>query len=225
MNERRQLIAEALRARFRELCERRIASLKAEEFGEHSSFVSRVQQQFTNAEPGMFRNPQLQWSSNTWQQSELFGPAAWQALALGELVFTGEVEIPPVDQFFQQLKAARKNEEQSLELLRSRYSCPINFTCAGEHDVREFVLQGLMVRDRRQIEESSLASAENDYLWYRLNLIAVHAAASDDLRFLDALNYYFELIAHGRKVRSENNWLFVSFLALYARALTRDQVL
>ena len=212
MNDRRQLIAEALGVRLRELCDERIASLKPADFGEHASFVSRVQHQFANAETETLRQPPLQ-SSNIWQESEPVGAAALQALALDQLMITRDVATPPVDQFLQELKEARKSEKLSLQLLTSRYACPINFTCASENAVREFVLEGLMVRDRRKIEEDSFTS-NHDFLWHRLNLIAVHARVTDDLRFLDSLNYFFELATDDGR-----NWLYVSYLALYARAL------
>ncbi len=106
-----------------------------------------------------------------------------------------------------------------MELLIERYSNPMNFTLSDEASVREVVLEGLMLRDRRRVEEDSLAFADNDALWYRLSLVAIHSGVTHDLRFLDALNYFFELIPDNWRPRSRHNWLFVAYLALYARAL------
>ena len=217
MSERRQLISESIGRRFREVCDRRISSLSPDDFGAHSSFVTRVQQQFSDATTTTF-----QWQLKpfqTWQQSNLSGSIALQALSFNELIVTPGTEPPHVDEFLGNLKSARKNASHSLELLMTRYACPVNFSCSGESGVRESVLEGLMVRDRKRIEEGSLASSDTDHLWYRLNLLAGHSRVSHDLRFLDALNYYFEYIPDNWQSRAENNWLFVSYLALYALAL------
>lgn len=218
MNNRRKLLLSAVSERFRELCDERIRSLKPEDFGEQLSFVSEVQQQFSNASSEQFQEQQLQ-PTDTWQQSELTGLPALRALALGNLGVTSSGETPAGGEFLDELKTARKDASQSLQLMMKRYACPLNFACATEDDIREFVLAGLMVQDRRTIEEDSLSSADNDYLWYRLSLIALHSQASPDLRFLDALSHYFELIPAGWRPRAQNNWLMVSYLSLYARAL------
>ncbi len=221
MNDRRQLLSQVMRDRFREVCDLRISSLNPDEFGEHSSLVSQVKQQFIDAPIEAFQGQQLK-PAGKWQKSEPAGLRVLRALAVGELVVTSAVEPPPVYQFIKDLKSARNDESQSLELLMMRYSCPLNFICAPEDDVRELVLEGLMVRDRRRIEDDSIASADTDYLWYRLNLFAVYSQTSCDLRFLDALNYYFELIPADWRSRSPGHGLFVSYLALYARALAAN---
>jgi len=58
-----------------------------------------------------------------------------------------------------------------------------------------------------------------DDLLLKLNLIAINASVSPDLRYLDALNYYYELLPAGWYPESPQNWLRVSFLTFYARAL------
>lgn len=217
MNERRRLISDAIGRRFREVCDRRISSLSPDDFGAQSSFVKRVQQQFRDATTTTLRG---QFNSfQTWQQSNPSGLMALQALSFSELIVTPGAEPTHVYEFLEKLKSARKNASHSIELLITRYACPVNFSCPGETAVRESVLEGLMIRDRKRIEENSLASSDMDHLWYRLNLVAGHSQASHDLRFLDALNYYFEYIPDNWRPRAENNWLFVSYLALYARAL------
>ncbi len=165
-----------------------------------------------------FRNKNCT-STNTWLQSEPAGPAALRAIALGQLVVTKTPEPAPAAEFLQELESVKKDSSQSFELLMKRYACPLNFSYAMEDGVREFILERLMVVDRRRIEEDSPEVADTDYLWHRLNLIAIHSQVSADLRFLDALNYYFELIPSDWRSRAQDNWLMVSYLALYARAL------
>jgi len=53
----------------------------------------------------------------------------------------------------------------------------------------------------------------------KLNLISVHASTAIDLRFLDALNYYYELLPVTVFPESQHAWLLISWFALYARAL------
>lgn len=212
----RQLLSESIAERFREVCDQRIGSLHPVDFSDESGFVSKVKLQFNNASITSFLN-RLPSPGNSWQQSEPEGLAAMRALAVDELVVTGSTKRP--DSCIQELKTTRNDKAKSFELLKGRYACPLNFTGPGEDDVREFVLESLMVRDRRRSEEASLASTDHDYLWYRLNLIAVYSQVSSDLRFLDALNYYHELIPSDWCSRSPNNWLFVSYLTSYARAL------
>jgi len=57
-----------------------------------------------------------------------------------------------------------------------------------------------------------------DDLLLRLNLIAIYASFTIDLRYLDALNYYYELLPSAWRPES-HSWLRVSFLNFYARAL------
>jgi hypothetical protein len=218
MNERRKLLFSAVNERFQELCEHRIPSLRPEDFGNQSSFVARVRDQFSNAsiDPFQKQKPQL---SNSWQDCEPAGLPALRSLALGESLLIHLGETSGAAEFLQKLRAAKKDPSQSFKLLMIRYECPLNFTCVTEDSIREFILERLMVRDRKKVEEDSLAIANNGFLWLCLNLIGIHAAASGDLRFLDALNYYFELLPANWHSSAANNWLMVSWLALYARAL------
>lgn len=76
-----------------------------------------------------------------------------------------------------------------------------------------------MVQDRARIERQRVASVDDDLL-SKLNLIAIEASTTRDLRFIDALNYYYELLSNFTAPDSEDSrLLFVSFLELYAQAL------
>jgi len=68
-----------------------------------------------------------------------------------------------------------------------------------------------MVADRARIEHGSLPLINADDLLLRLNLIAIYSSFTADLRYLDALNYYYELLPA--------DWLRIPFLSFYARAL------
>ena len=76
-----------------------------------------------------------------------------------------------------------------------------------------------MVADRARIERKRLAELHADDLLLRLNLIAIAASFTDDLRYLDALNYYYELLPASWCPESPHNWLRLSSLTFYARAL------
>ena len=62
-------------------------------------------------------------------------------------------------------------------------------------------------------------AVESSDLWLKLNLVAVYALRVPDLRFLDALNYYYELLPMTWQPQTQHDWLHISYLALYARAL------
>jgi hypothetical protein len=76
-----------------------------------------------------------------------------------------------------------------------------------------------MVSDRSRIEKDSLNLLDADDLLLRLNLIAIYGSFTDDFRYLDALNYFHELLPADWFPDSPNNWLRVSFDSFYVRAL------
>lgn len=84
-------------------------------------------------------------------------------------------------------------------------------------DAPEDVLTRLMTKDRMHIEWPAGRTSVPDEIYIRLNAIAAHAASSDDLRFLDALNYYYELLSSDGSDGARR----ASFLTLYERALNR----
>ena len=112
--------------------------------------------------------------------------------------------------------ASVRDPQQRFELLTTRYLHPLNVAAPSEHRIREHLLERLMVADRTRIEQQSLHLLNADDLLLRLNLIAIHASFTTDLRYLDALNYYYELLPSDW---STNNSLRLSFLNFYLRAL------
>ena len=124
---------------------------------------------------------------------------------------------PPADDFLNQLKVKAAAREPVFGLLAERYAWPLNFLFPAEEEVREYLLMRLMTADRARIENNSPGAVNADDLLLKLNLIS--ASAATDLRFLDALNYYYELLPVNWHPESQHAWLLISWFALYARAL------
>jgi hypothetical protein len=138
---------------------------------------------------------------------------------LGEELGTKAAQYPAVDVFVKELKESKGEAELRFRLLGERYACPLNFSFSAEDEVREYVLTRLMVNDRKMIESGEIETISSHDLLLKLNLVAIHAAQATDLRFLDALNYYYELLPDTWWPTTKNGWLLASYLALYGRAL------
>ena len=155
-----------------------------------------------------------------WAMADTDCLASLRALSLGEPLQLHPGTRPPLDNFIKSLKDARADPERSFQLLAERYSCPLNFALDAEDDAREHVLARLMAHDRARIEKNSINEVASSDLLLRLNLVAVYAARTPDLRFLDALNYYYELLPDGwSPAEAQRKRLLISYFALYARAL------
>jgi hypothetical protein len=128
-------------------------------------------------------------------------------------------EQSPGEPFMKLLTASRADPRRRIQLLAERYSSPLNFTLPFEDEVREYVLMRLMTRDRAGLEKDSGVDVNGDDLLLKLNLVAVMAARTTDLRFLDALNYYYELPRALWPTRACDDSLMASYHALYAQAL------
>jgi hypothetical protein len=216
LSRRQQIIANALRQRCGEVCNT-ASQLAPNAFGEMSDFVSRLQKQLiTAAEGPQFRN----WTApETWFESSGDSLAAIRALAANEEVQC-IVGAPPGELgFFDDLQVAIREPQRRFDLLTTRYLHPLNIAAPSEYRVREHLLERLMVADRSRIEKHSLHLLNADDLLLRLNLIAIYASFTTDLRYLDALNYYYELLPSDWCPESFHRWLRVSFFSFYARAL------
>lgn len=126
---------------------------------------------------------------------------------------------PAPGEFLNQLKVKTAARESVFSLLSERYAWPLNFSFPAEDDIREYLLMRLMTADRARVESNSSGAVNAEDLLLKLNLISVHASCATDLRFLDALNYYYELLATAEFPESQHAWLLISWFALYARAL------
>jgi len=182
-----------------------------------TEFVARVQKQlFSALEEQQFSK----WiTPETWFGSRIDSLSAIRALAADDGVECIEAAAPDEPSFFDDLKASIREPQQRFELLTARYLHPLNVAAPSEHRVREHLLERLMVADRSRIEQHSLHLLNTDDLLLRLNLIAIYASFTTDLRYLDALNYYYELMSPSSYLASPHNWLRVSFLSFYVRAL------
>ena len=215
MNIRREFIAGALTQRYREVSGERLSNLAAADFGEHADFVSEVIDRFSKEREsvdhlGPFDN---------WMEADIDCLTALRRLALGERLAVRSASPPPTTDFVRQLKEVGTQPAQRFQLLTKRYVCPLNFAIEGEELVSEHVLERLMVQDRARIERHSITAVDSSDILLRLNLIAINSALVADLRFIDALNYYYEIIPPNWRAEGQNNWLQVSYLALYAQAL------
>ena len=218
MSKHREFIKNALRVRFRELCGERSLHLAPEKFGEMKEFVLRVREQLQSETPANVKNSSTNGSAE-WMESDADCLATLRALALGEKLRLHSGERPQLDSFMEALASSRNSPELRFQLLAERYSCPLNFAHPAEDRAREYVLMRLMSQDRALAERKGIEAIEAEDLLFRLNLIALHAARATDLRFIDALNYYYELLPAEWQPRSRHAWLLASYFALYARAL------
>jgi hypothetical protein len=180
-----------------------------------SDFVSRVQKRFQ-----LDIKELPDWDvPSSWASVECDCFTALQVLALGDHLSSTLVEPPSSVDFLRSLKAEGVDCEQRFKLLTERYSYPLNFITPSEDAIREHVLERLMVQDRRRLEGRSLSAVEVDDFLLKLNLVAIFASCTTDLRFLDALNYYYEVSPSHWRPHARNQWLLVTYLAFYARAL------
>jgi len=182
-----------------------------------TEFVSRLRKQLVAGGEGQQFS---KWTApRVWFASETDSLTTLRALAADESVACIESAAPDEAAFFTELQSAIREPKRRFELLTSRYLHPLNVAAASEQRIREHLLERLMVADRTRLEQQSFDLLNAEDLFLRLNLIAVYASFATDLRYLDALNYYYELLPSAGYPESRHNWLRISFLSFYVRAL------
>jgi hypothetical protein len=213
----KELISPAVARRLNEVRER-VSGFDPETFGDAGFFLTSVKEL-------LFDHP-----DRISPLTPFAPPAEWVSAdtdcltALRVLSLHGPKTMPhapppsPAD-FLHQLKIKTAAREPIFGLLAERYAWPLNFSFPAEEDIREYLLMRLMTACRARIENNSAGAVNADDLLLKLNLISVHAASATDLRFLDALNYYYELLPVNWLPESQHAWLLISWFALYARAL------
>ena len=219
MSTREDLIVNALSNRFAELIGERVPRIAPESFDSSAEFVARLREKLVNAEPAGLEKNSTAGAPSVWMDSDADCLSGLRALSLGDSLHLREGTQPPVGSFLQSLDSHRRDPDQNFQLLAERYACPLNFALPAEDEIREHILTRLMVISRASIEKQSVTAVNAGDLLLKLNLLAVHAQVNSDLRFLDALNYYYELLPADWAPRTRHSWLLPSYLGLYARAL------
>ena len=207
---KRELISEAVTLRLVDV-RKRVETLDPHHYGELSKFVSGVKDGLLEYSP-----PAV---PEAWLETNGDCLGSLRALSLGKSVSAHEGPQPPVESFLQELRKAALECRPFFDLLGERYRYPLNFSVPAEEAIREFILMRLMVSFRGRIEKGSIAAVDANDLLLLLNLVAVHATTTTDLRFLDALNYYYELLPAAWHPNTNHAWLLVCYLGLYTRAL------
>ena len=214
-------IAQALRQRLGELCKTSADRISPSRFGDQSSFAKQVNEilQSEKIVPWTQHPAIHSGSPSHWIGCKDEGLVFLRRLALGEHPPADCEESSPPESARMFLRTLHEIKSERFRFLSLRYRCPLNLLLDSEKDVAEFLLYQLMVPKRVKLDKGNLDSLNHDELLLMLNFIAVYAAGSPDLRFIDSLNYYYEQFPVSWEPQGGHSWLWVSFYALYARAL------
>lgn len=210
----------------------RIQGIVPEQFGSMRDFVAQTRERILRAHGEASTAASLPcWNApRVWidvDSSDCL--ASLRVLCLGEKALAHtttttareDVTAAASSSFIETLEGCREQPQERFRLLTERYRYALNITVSSEEAIREYLLMRLMVQDRARILKRSAQSIDSDDLLLKLNLLALHAALVPDLRYLDALNYYYELLpAEWNPRLGQHAWLLVSYLALYAHALS-----
>ena len=213
----KELISTAVARRLNEVRER-LNRFDPETFGDAGFFLSSAKEVLL-AQPDRISSLTPFSAPADWVSADTDCLTSLRVLALHGPKTMPRAPHPSADEFLNQLKIKTAAREPLFGLLTERYAWPLNFSFRAEDDIREYLLMRLMTHCRARIEKNSPAAVNTDDLLLKLNLISVHASSTTDLRFLDALNYYYELLPVNWHPESQHAWLLISWFALYARAL------
>lgn len=213
----KELISTAVARRLNELRER-VNRFDPERFGDAGFFLTSVKEVLL-AQPDRISTLTPFSPPAEWVSADTDCLTSLRVLSLHGPKTMPRAPHPPAGEFMNQLKVKSAAREPVFSLLAERYAWPLNFSFKADDEVREYLLMRLMTADRTRIENNSADAVNKDDLLLKLNLISVHASTATDLRFLDALNYYYELLPVTVFPESQHAWLLISWLALYARAL------
>ena len=213
----KELISTAVAGRLDELRER-VNLFDPETFGDAGFFLTSVKELLLD-HPNRASSLTPFSPPAEWVAADTDCLTSLRVLALHGPKTMPRAQHPSPDNLWDKLRVGTGAPEAAFDLLAERYTWPLNFSFPAEDDIREYVLMRLMTADRARIENNSAGAVNADDLLLKLNLISVHAATATDLRFLDALNYYYELLPVNWHPESQHGWLLISWYALYARAL------
>ena len=214
---KKELISTAVARRLGEVRER-VNRFDPETFGDAGFFLTSVKEVLL-AQPDRVSSLTPFSRPAEWVSADTDCLTSLRVLSLHGPKTMPRAPHPPPGEFLNQLKVKTAARKPVFSLLAERYAWPLNFSFRAEDDNREYLLMRLMTADRARIENNSAGAVNTEDLLLKLNLISVHASTATDLRFLDALNYYYELLATTEFPESQYAWLLISWFALYARAL------
>jgi hypothetical protein len=209
---RYEVITDALRSRFIDVCER-FMIVRTGLMELDSQVFPPLPASINTSALGKLEKPDV------WLDCEFNGLDAFATLAGEKGISATESPQPDGNDFLKELKAAARKPDERFRLLLTRYRHPLNIAANSEALICEHLLERLMVADRAQAERQSIAVLYEPDLLLKLNLIAIKSSLCDDLRYIDALNYIYELSPPDWLPKSEYAWLFGTFLIFYARAL------
>lgn len=139
---------------------------------------------------------------------------------LRAIALSGKVEYRPSNSPPPHLSPpdlTKLSSKERFKALCARYRCPLNIGAASEFDVAEELLRQLMVPDRAKLQAGE--EFDVDLVLLKVNLVGIRAMATRDLRFLDALNYFYELPRRSLIRMRANPRLLAFWLCIYAQLL------
>jgi len=208
---RHEVIANALQVRHTEVCAR-FTNYRLELVNNESS-SSQFPETINQTSTPHWNKPEV------WLESEIDCLAALAMLARGDRLLETTSNNPDSNQFLLELQKTARDPEERFRLLSTRYRHPLNIGLSSEEAICEHLLERLMVADRACAQQHSIEALYEPDLLLKLNLLAIKSASCNDLRYLDSLNYFYELIPMGWRPKSETAWLLITYLVFYARAL------
>jgi hypothetical protein len=151
----------------------------------------------------------------TWMNCDASFTDSLRAIALADKVEHRPSNTPPDRLSLANFNTRSRNER--IQVLCDRYRCPLNIGLPSESDVAEELLRQLMVPDRAKLEAG--AEFDVDFVLLKLNLVGVRAMMTRDLRYLDALNYFYELPRRPLTCLRANPRFLAFWLCTYAQLL------
>lgn len=133
-----------------------------------------------------------------------------------ELQNPQDSNLQPVHSFLEQLDQKR---DQAVSLLKKRFNFPWIVSLDSEREAAEWLLCQLMVTHRPKAEKKRFDRLNMEEVLLELNLTAVKAISSRDLRFLDSLNFYYEQLPFLEMGIKDETWMYAAFLGIYSQAL------
>ncbi len=117
------------------------------------------------------------------------------------------------------LEHLEQDRDQAVSLLKKRFNFPWIISLDSEREVADWLLCQLMVTHRPKAEKKLFGRLNMEEMLLELNLTAIKAISSRDLRFLDSLNFYYEQLPLLEMGVKDEAWMYATFLGIYNQAL------